>query len=376
MKRLMNNMLVLTALLLPFPLMAASAFDGTWKIDVSKIHGSGTAEVMTLKDGLYTCNCAPPIHIKADGTDQPISGRPDMDTMAVKVVNDHVVEQTAKKDGKVVFTRTYTVAPDGKTATFAATSDRGKHATFHGTLTRVGDGAPGSNALAGSWQIASYQSASENRLTSTYKVDGDTVTYYATYTAFDGSHVAPQLIETCDFVAFRVSQLAGPAAKNKGMALFPRKVGGRYAALSRWDRENNAVSFSDDGRVWETAVTIQTPHHPWNLIQLGNCGSPIETRSGWLVLIHGVGPMREYVMSAALLDLDDPTRVLGVLQEPLLVATESERIGYVPNVVYSCGALLHGDVLVVPYGCSDSSVRVATLHLPALLAQLVQASTN
>jgi predicted GH43/DUF377 family glycosyl hydrolase len=207
-------------------------------------------------------------------------------------------------------------------------------------------------------------------------VDGDTVTYYATYTAFDGSHVAPQLIETCDFVAFRVSQLAGPAAKNKGMALFPRKVGGRYAALSRWDRENNAVSFSDDGRVWETAVTIQTPHHPWNLIQLGNCGSPIETRSGWLVLIHGVGPMREYVMSAALLDLDDPTRVLGVLQEPLLVATESERIGYVPNVVYSCGALLHGDVLVVPYGCSDSSVRVATLHLPALLAQLVQASTN
>lgn len=176
MKRLMNNMLVLTALLLPFPLMAASAFDGTWKIDVSKIHGSGTAEVMTLKDGLYTCNCAPPIHIKADGTDQPISGRPDMDHMAVKVVNDHVVEQTAKKDGKVVFTRTYTVAPDGKTATFAATSDHGKHATFHGTLTRVGDGAPGSNALAGSWQIASYQSASENRLTSTYKVDGDTVT--------------------------------------------------------------------------------------------------------------------------------------------------------------------------------------------------------
>jgi hypothetical protein len=175
MKRLINKTLVLTALLLPFPLMAASAFDGTWKIDVSKIRGSGTAEVMTLKDGLYTCNCAPPIHIKADGTDQPVSGRPDMDHMAVKIVSDHVVEQTAKKDGKLIYSRTYTVAPDGKAATFDTTSDRGKHATFHGTLKRVGPGAPGSNALAGSWQIASYQSASENRLTSTYKVDGDTV---------------------------------------------------------------------------------------------------------------------------------------------------------------------------------------------------------
>ncbi|EIL93084.1 hypothetical protein UU9_00010 [Rhodanobacter fulvus Jip2] len=171
----MNITWVVTAFLLPLPLMAASAFDGTWKIDVSKVHGSGAAEVITLKDGMYTCNCAPPIRVTSDGTDQPISGRRDMDTMAVKIVDDHTVEQTAKKDGKVVYTRTYTVSPDGKTAAFVAESDRGKHATFHGTLTRVGSGAPGSNALAGSWQIAGYQSVSESKLTSTYKVDGDTV---------------------------------------------------------------------------------------------------------------------------------------------------------------------------------------------------------
>jgi len=201
-------------------------------------------------------------------------------------------------------------------------------------------------------------------------VDDGAVTYYATYTAFDGSHVAPQLIETKDFATFQMSQLAGPAAKNKGLALFPRKVNGRYAALSRWDRENNAISYSNDGRRWEAATTIQTPSHTWDLIQLGNCGSPIETPAGWLMLTHGVGPMREYVISAVLLDLDNPAVVIGVLQEPLLAPLADERVGYVPNVVYSCGSLLHGDTLILPYGCSDSSVRVATVRLPLLLDEL------
>jgi predicted GH43/DUF377 family glycosyl hydrolase len=200
--------------------------------------------------------------------------------------------------------------------------------------------------------------------------DGQDLTYYATYTAFDGSGVASHLLETKDFRTFSVSPLAGPATQNKGMALFPRRIGGRYAALSRWDRESNAVAYSADRHRWGSAVTIQAPERPWDLIQLGNCGSPIETPAGWLVFTHGVGPMREYAIGAILLDLDEPERMLAALPEPLLVADESERDGYVPNVVYSCGSLLHRGTVVLPYGCSDSSVRIATVDLAQLLAKL------
>ena len=148
------------------------------------------------------------------------------------------------------------------------------------------------------------------------RVEDDGV-YRATYTAFDGASIAPQLIETADFRRFRISQLAGPAAQNKGMALFPRRVGGRYVALSRWDRENNAIATSADGIWWGDARTLQTPSRPWELLQLGNCGSPVETEAGWIVLTHGVGPMREYAIGALLLDLDDPSRVVGALRDPL-----------------------------------------------------------
>ena len=203
--------------------------------------------------------------------------------------------------------------------------------------------------------------------------DGEDATYYATYTAFDGSQVEPHLLETRDFRTFTVSQLSGPSARNKGMALFPRRIAGRYAALSRWDRENNAIGYSDDGRRWGEARTVQAPARPWELIQLGNCGSPIETPAGWLVLTHGVGPMREYAIGAVLLDLDEPERLMAALSEPLLAADESEREGYVPNVVYSCGAMIHGETVVLPYGCSDSSVRVATVDLGALLDRLIPA---
>jgi predicted GH43/DUF377 family glycosyl hydrolase len=200
--------------------------------------------------------------------------------------------------------------------------------------------------------------------------DGADATYYATYTAFDGSQVAPHLLETPDFRTFTISQLSGPSASNKGMALFPRKIAGRYAALSRWDRESNGVAYSDDAHDWSRARTVQSPARPWELIQLGNCGSPIETPMGWLVFTHGVGPMREYAIGAVLLDLGEPERLIGALPEPLLVADESEREGYVPNVVYSCGAMRHGDTIVLPYGCSDSSVRIATIDLPLLLERL------
>ncbi len=168
-----------------------------------------------------------------------------------------------------------------------------------------------------------------------------------------------------------ITRPSGSSAGNKGMALFPRRIGGRYAALSRWDRETNAIAYSDDLRCWEPAVTVQQPAYPWDLVQLGNCGSPIETPAGWLVFTHGVGPMREYAVGAALLDLDQPERLISALPEPLLVADESERSGYVPNVVYSCGSLLHGQTVVLPYGCSDSTVRIATVDLARLLRRLM-----
>ena len=200
--------------------------------------------------------------------------------------------------------------------------------------------------------------------------DDDRVTYLATYTAFNRPHVAPQLLTTGDFRTFVVSQLSGPFATNKGMALFPRKVGGRYVALSRWDRERSAVAFSDDGTDWSEATTLDVDLRPWELIQVGNCGSPIETPAGWLVLTHGVGPMREYAIGAMLLDLDDPCRVIGALERPLLVARDDERDGYVPNVVYSCGALVVGTRLVLPYAFADIAVGAAVIDLPELLAQL------
>jgi predicted GH43/DUF377 family glycosyl hydrolase len=202
--------------------------------------------------------------------------------------------------------------------------------------------------------------------------DGEDVNYYATYTAFDGSQVAPQLLQTRDFQRFTVSQLSGPAARNKGMALFPRRIAGRYAALSRWDREANAIAYSADGHRWSEAITVQTPSRPWELIQLGNCGPPIETPTGWLVFTHGVGPMREYAIGAILLELDHPERLVAALPEPLLVADESERDGYVPNVVYSCGPMVYGNSVVLPYGCSDSSVRIAMVNLSQLLGRLTR----
>jgi predicted GH43/DUF377 family glycosyl hydrolase len=200
--------------------------------------------------------------------------------------------------------------------------------------------------------------------------DNGSATYRATYTAFDGDHIAPQLIETSDFRRFRMSQLAGPAAKNKGMALFPRTVRGRHVALSRWDRETNAIATSPDGFVWGEPRTLHVPSRSWELTQTGNCGSPVETDRGWLVLTHGVGPMREYAIGALLLDLEDPSRVIGALREPLMSPRDDERDGYVPNVLYSCGALLHGDRLLLPYGASDASVRFAVVDVPLLLARL------
>jgi predicted GH43/DUF377 family glycosyl hydrolase len=202
--------------------------------------------------------------------------------------------------------------------------------------------------------------------------DDGTVTYFALYTAFDGYQILPQLIETADFVTFRIATLNGASAKNKGIALFPRMIDGRYAALSRLDNENNFLMWSDNVRFWHQSEVIQTPQRPWEITQLGNCGSPLETEAGWLVITHGVGAMRQYALGAILLDKEEPARVIGHLAEPLLESADDERDGYVPNVVYSCGSMISGGLLVLPYGFSDVGTRIATIRLDDLLAALTR----
>ncbi len=203
-----------------------------------------------------------------------------------------------------------------------------------------------------------------------FENDDGSINYYATYTAYDGKITLPQLLETPDFFHFKFSTLNGPAVQNKGMALFPRKINGHYAMLSRQDDENILLMFSDNVRFWQTPKLLLPPAQPWEFLKIGNCGSPIETEAGWLVLSHGVGAMRKYCLGAFLLDLNDPTRVLGRLREPLLSPNESEREGYVPNVVYTCGALLHGRELVIPYAMSDYATTFATLSLDHMLAAM------
>ena len=201
--------------------------------------------------------------------------------------------------------------------------------------------------------------------------DSGTTSYYATYTAFDGAAITQQLLATDDFESFTSFPLLGAGAANKGLALFPRRVGGRYHALSRCDGERNALAVSDDLRYWPTATPLDVVDQTWSSVQLGNCGSPVELDEGWLVLTHGVGAMRTYSIGALLLDIDDPNVVVGQTTRPLIAPLPDDQDGYVPNVVYSCGSLRHGDHLVVPFGIADSRIGFATLSIPALLAVLL-----
>ncbi len=203
-----------------------------------------------------------------------------------------------------------------------------------------------------------------------FQNDDGTHAYYATFTAYDGKVVLPELVETSDFLLFRFITLNGPAAENKGMALFPRKINGLYAMLSRQDNENIYLMFSDNVHFWYERKVLLKPTFPWELFQIGNCGSPIETDAGWLVLSHGVGPLRTYCIGAFLLDHDNPGKVIGRLREPLLKPDQKERKGYVPNVVYTCGALLHNGELVIPYGMADHATGFATVPLDEVLAAM------
>ena len=223
------------------------------------------------------------------------------------------------------------------------------------------------------WPVsyAEWRGMEDARFVKFHNDDGSTK-YLASYTAFDGTDVSQQLLETQDFVAFETHPIAGKAARGKGMAFFPRQVGGMYAAMSRADNESNWVTFSEHLDYWNASLSVQIPLRPWELIQVGNCGSPIETEAGWLLLTHAVGPMRTYCIGASLLDIEDPARVIGVLKEPLLTPMEDERNGYVPNVVYSCGSLKVGSNIVIPYGISDHAIGLAIADLDGLLARLVE----
>ena len=205
-----------------------------------------------------------------------------------------------------------------------------------------------------------------------FQDDDGSVRYYATYTAFDGKVVLPQILETDDFLHFKISTLNGSEVRNKGFALFPRKVNGLYAMLSRQDNENIYLMYSDMLHFWYTKELIAKPTYSWEFVQLGNCGSPLETEAGWLVLTHGVGPMRKYAMGAFLLDLGDPSRVIGRLEIPLLEPDANEREGYVPNVVYSCGAVIHNRELIIPYAMSDYASTFATVSLDEVLSAMVR----
>jgi predicted GH43/DUF377 family glycosyl hydrolase len=199
--------------------------------------------------------------------------------------------------------------------------------------------------------------------------DGE-VTYYATYTAYDGISILPKLLLTKDFYHFDVMPINGEVAQNKGMALFPRKINGKFAMLCREDGVNNYIAFSDNINIWRTASLLQSPEFPWEFLQIGNCGSPIETTEGWLVITHGVGPMREYVLGISLLDLEHPEKVIGRLPSPFLIPNEKEREGYVPNVLYSCGSMIHNNHLIIPYAMSDHASTYATINMDELLTAL------
>jgi len=202
------------------------------------------------------------------------------------------------------------------------------------------------------------------------------VTYYATYTAYDGSSILPKLISTKDFYNFKILPINGQLARDKGMALFPRKIKGKYVMLCRIDGVNNYIAYSDSINIWNDAKIIQQPKYSWDLVQMGNAGSPIETEAGWLVITHAVGPMREYTLGASLFDLENPEIEIGRLNRPLMMSNEDEREGYVPNVIYSCGSIIHNHDLIIPYAMSDHSSTYATVNLKELLDVLLNSGES
>ena len=289
--------------------------------------------------------------------------------MSMRAVGEGHISSIAFRDGIVTNENQLKLAPEPPFATAAdAVGDEFEMPVGAVTVYRHRDSTLSGTVI---FPITQQQSKGlEDLRLVKFTHDDGSDEWIGTYTAYNGSAIQSEMMRTRDFRAFDLVPMTGSASRNKGMALFPRKVGGRYMMIGRQDGENVYIISSDRIDHWDEGQLLLKPEHPWELVQMGNCGPPIETDAGWILLTHGVGAMRKYAIGAALLDKDDPTKVIGRTREPILAAVDQDREGYVPNVVYSCGAIRHGDRLFIPYGIADSSIGFAFVEINALLAQM------
>lgn len=290
--------------------------------------------------------------------------------MSLRAVGEGHISSIAFREGIITGDGEMTLAPEPPFATAADTRQREDvHVEGPVTIYRHEDSTLSGTVL---FPITSAQAnGMEDLRLVHFRHDDGQYEWFGTYTAYNGRQIQSELLQTCDFRQFELTPMSGSAARNKGMALFPRKVGGRYLMIGRQDGENLYLIASDTLTEWTEGSLILTPKFPWELVQIGNCGPPIELDQGWLLLTHGVGAMREYSIGAVLLDKDDPSKVLGRTREPLLAASHDDREGYVPNVVYTCGAMRHGDHIFMPYGVADSSVAFAFIPISEMLDTMV-----
>lgn len=288
--------------------------------------------------------------------------------LSVRAVGEGHISSLTFRSGTIAADGSLSVDPTSRLATIATL--RNRMARLDGDDVEVVFAPDGDISERVIFPITASQSNGiEDARFVEFDEDGQTV-FRATYTAYNGKAIRSELIETTDFLSFRMSPLRGSAAVNKGMALFPRKIAGRYAMIARQDNENLYLVYSDDLLNWDGGVVILKPQFPWEFIQIGTCGSPIELYEGWLLFTHGVGPVRRYAIGAVLLDKQDPSKVLARSREPLVRPEPSEREGYVPNVVYTCGAMRHNGQIVLPYAVSDTYCNFATIRIDALMQML------
>ncbi|OYY71182.1 glycoside hydrolase family 130 protein [Sphingomonas sp. 28-63-12] len=290
--------------------------------------------------------------------------------MSMRAVGEGHISSIAFREGIITDKNELKLAPEPPFATATDTTDSDELAIPEGPVTvhRHRDSTLSGTVI---FPITQAQSKGlEDLRLVQFSHDDGTVEWLGTYTAYNGSMIQSELMRTRDFRAFDLVPMTGSAARNKGMALFPRKVGGHYMMIGRQDGENLFLLRSDTLTHWNEGALLMTPAYPWELVQIGNCGSPIELDEGWLVLTHGVGAMRKYSIGAVLLDKADPTKIIGRTREPILAAADQDREGYVPNVVYSCGAMRHGETLFLPYGVADSSIAFAFIPIKVLLSHM------
>ncbi|MDQ0392861.1 glycoside hydrolase family 130 protein [Labrys monachus] len=288
--------------------------------------------------------------------------------LSLRAVGEGHISSLTFRQGSIAADGCVTVEPAARLASLPKVQDR--IATPHGDQVEVSFEADCVISERVIFPVTASQSNGiEDARFVAFEEDGETI-FYATYTAYDGRAIRSELIRTTDFISFGMVPLTGAAARNKGMALFPRKIGGKYAMIGRQDNENLYLIYSDDLYAWDDGKAILKPEFPWEFVQIGNCGSPIELDEGWLLLTHGVGPIRKYSIGAVLLDKHDPSRILARLREPLIRPDPLRSEGYVPNVVYTCGGMRHGDQIILPYAVSDTFCHIATIDIAALVQSM------